>query len=96
MTLKRISDKVIARALEKQKMFKGKNLEDAIDEGDRLTAQAQLEADLKAHNAVITQLFEEIEKKVLVYREDEEYILAVGCYAALNYKALKQKYIGGK
>jgi hypothetical protein len=42
-----ISDKKIARALEKQPMFKGQNLEDAIDTGDRLVAKAQLAHNLK-------------------------------------------------
>ena len=43
-----MTDKQIARVLEQQPMFKGKNLEDAIDKGDRLITKAQAEISFKA------------------------------------------------
>jgi hypothetical protein len=58
-----LTDEEIARALEKRKIFKGKDLSKAIDEGDRFIAQAQLAKASAYHDKVISDALTEWKKE---------------------------------
>lgn len=58
LTLKGMGDEEIARALEKRRIFKGYDLTDAIDEGDRRIAKAQLSDCQRQVNEALPGLLE--------------------------------------
>ncbi len=61
-------------------------------DGFNLGAQAQLEDDIKAHNAVIREIFRDIEAKMIRGKNDYGY----RCIMDSNLEELKQKYLEGE
>jgi len=70
-----LSNAEIARALEKQKMYKGKDLSHAICEGDRLIAQAQAELTLKEVGEWLKEMMEHGHLNRTTVLMLEEYLL---------------------
>lgn len=68
-----------------------------VTEWDKLVAQAQLESCEEQRKEEMRELFEEIEEKVLIFKEEkgQPYIFASGYVAAKNYQSLKACF-GGK
>ena len=93
MKLERINDGGIINAFVESGLLDGVIAYTYIPEG-KAVADAQLEADQEAHDAVIREIFEEIEKKP-IFVQSNSLGIKVPVQVDGWWQTLKQKYLGG-